>query len=225
LWKAELGWETPHFGLGYRNADGRLTHFLWGKTKGESGPYRVSFLCYRDTDELMELLGLLRSIGDQVRAVDMMEPAEIQIQDLVKHPNRQRIVTRTTDYQVGGRVHAWWQARILDLESCIAARSWQREPIHFNLELSDPISELAGDWNGVGGTYVLDIAAGSQAQPGQDASAPTLVASVNAFSRLWLGARTATSLSLTTDLAGPPDLLAALDEAFRLPTPHTGMYL
>jgi hypothetical protein len=42
---------------------------------------------------------------------------------------------------------------------------------------------------------------------------------------MWLGARAASSLALTTALSGPEDLLASLDEAFRLPTPHTGLYL
>ena len=225
LRKAELGWETPHFALGYRDSDGALTHFLWGKTQGESGPYRVEFLSYRNDAELMELLGLLRSIGDQVRAVDMMEPREIQIQDLVRHPNRQRIVTRRTDYQVGGRVHAWWQARILDLEACVAARRWMGDPLRFNLELHDPVSGLDSDWPGLGGTYVVEVGESSHASAGGDSTVPTLQASVNAFSRLWLGARSATSLSLTTDLKGPTELLDSLDEAFHLPTPHTGIYL
>lgn len=225
LWDAELGWETPHFGLGYRDERGRLTHFLWGKTKGESGPYRVSFLCYQSNDQLMELLGLLRSIGDQVRAVDLMEPPEIQLQDLVRHPNRQRIVTRNTDYQVGGRVQAWWQARILDLETCVAARRWDGQPLRFNLELTDPLSEIELEWQGIGGSYVIDIGETSKTTVGTDPALPTLTASVNAFSRMWIGARPATSLALTSDLSGPDDLLAGLDDAFHLPTPHTGMYL
>ena len=44
-------------------------------------------------------------------------------------------------------------------------------------------------------------------------------ASINAFSRLWLGVRPARGLAVTDDLDGPRDLLEALDEAFRLPEP------
>ena len=173
----------------------------------------------------MELLSVLKSIGDQVRAIDMMEPAEIQIQDLVRHPNRQRIVTQKTEFQTGGRANAWWQARILDLETCVAARSWTGPPVAFNLALSDPIEDFDVEWAGVGGEYIIEIAEQSKALAGNDPTLPTLTASVNAFTRMWLGVRPASSLQLTDTLAGPDELLADLDEAFRLPTPNTGMYV
>jgi len=40
-----------------------------------------------------------------------------------------------------------------------------------------------------------------------------------AFSRLWLGVRSATSLSWTDELSGSPDLLAKLDHILCLPSP------
>lgn len=223
--RAELHWEKPPFGLGYRDDEGRLSHFVWGKAKGESGPWRVDFMAYRTPGQLMELLSVLKSIGDQVRAIDIMEPAEIQIQDLVRHPNRQRIVTEKTEFQTGGRANAWWQARILDLEACVAARSWAGPPLAFNLALSDPIAGFDVEWAGVGGAYVVEIGDQSKARTGEDSALPTLTASVNAFTRMWLGVRPASSLALTDTLAGPAGLLAALDEAFRLPVPNTGMYV
>jgi len=58
-----------------------------------------------------------------------------------------------------------------------------------------------------------------RAEPGTHGSLPTLTASVNALSRLWLGVRPASGLAITDDLAGPPALLAELDTAFRLPPP------
>ncbi len=222
---AELAWESPSFGLGFRDPSGQLTHFVWGKTKGESGPYQVGALAYRDTDQLFELLGMIKSLGDQVRSVDLMEPPEIQIQDLIRHPNRQRIVTRKTDFEVGGRSHAWWQARILDLDACVAARRWSGEPIRFNLALSDPIGETDVGWPGIAGDYTVTIAADSTVETGTTTGLPTLDTPVGPFTRMWLGARPASSLALTTALTGPRDLLAALDDAFRLPTPHTGLYL
>jgi hypothetical protein len=42
---------------------------------------------------------------------------------------------------------------------------------------------------------------------------------VNAFTRLWLGVRSATSLSWTDHLQAPESLLNQLDNALRLPTP------
>jgi predicted acetyltransferase len=222
---AELAWESPSFGLGFRDANGQLTHFIWGKAKGESGPYQVNAFAYHDTDQLFELLGLIKSLGDQVRSVDLMEPAEIQIQDLIRHPNRQRIVTRKTDFEVGGRSQAWWQARILDLSACVAARSWGGPPVVFNLELSDPMAEFDHGWRGVSGEYTVTIAETSIVEPGSTTGLQTLDTPIGPFTRMWLGARPASSLALTTALSGPDDLLAALDVAFRLPTPNTGLYL
>ena len=46
-----------------------------------------------------------------------------------------------------------------------------------------------------------------------------LDASVGAFTRLWLGVRPASGLALTDELVGPPELVAALDAAFCLPSP------
>jgi NAD(P)-dependent dehydrogenase (short-subunit alcohol dehydrogenase family) len=40
-----------------------------------------------------------------------------------------------------------------------------------------------------------------------------------AFSRLWLGVRSATSLSWTDEFSGSPDLLAQLDHILCLPSP------
>jgi hypothetical protein len=53
-----------------------------------------------------------------------------------------------------------------------------------------------------------------------DTGLPTLIATVNAFTRLWLGVGPATGLSFTDDLDGPRDLLVQLDHALRLPDPH-----
>jgi len=41
----------------------------------------------------------------------------------------------------------------------------------------------------------------------------------SAFSRLWLGVRSATRLSWTDELSASPDLLAKLDDVLRLPCP------
>jgi len=72
----------------------------------------------------------------------------------------------------------------------------------------------------VGGEYIVSLGHDSGAEPGCDEALPTCTASVNAFTRLWLGVRSATSLSVTDDLSGPKELLEELDWAFRLPEPH-----
>jgi hypothetical protein len=57
------------------------------------------------------------------------------------------------------------------------------------------------------------------AERGADPALPTLRASINAFSRAWLGVRSATGLSWTDDLKAPPDLLKELDRVLALPAP------
>jgi hypothetical protein len=42
---------------------------------------------------------------------------------------------------------------------------------------------------------------------------------------MWIGARTASSLSVMGELTAPSELLGALDDALRVPTPKTGLYL
>lgn len=222
--RAELGWNDPSFGLGYRDDDGRVTHFVWGKAKAESGPYVVGHLAYRTTDELMELLAVLRSLGDQVRTVRMVEPAEVQLQDLIDHPGRQTILTRGADAPAGAIADAWWQARILDLPTCVAARRWEGEPLRLAVEVHDPVADVDG-WPAVSGTYRVELGASSSAErvTAPDDDLPLLRTSVNAFTRLWLGVRPASSLAVTDDLAGSAELLRALDEVFRLPPPHPTM--
>ncbi|GIT39439.1 MAG: hypothetical protein Ct9H300mP8_06350 [Gammaproteobacteria bacterium] len=64
--RAKAGLENP-FGLGYFDgSDGELTHFIWGEAEEENGPYGIEWIAYRTTDQLFELLALIRSLGDQV---------------------------------------------------------------------------------------------------------------------------------------------------------------
>lgn len=225
MFRAELEWVPNGFGLGYRTDD-RLSHFIFAKAKGESGPYSIYFIAYENTDQLMELLSLLKSLGDQVRAIEMAEPAELQFQDLFRHPNRQRILSRGSDFEAYNRAGAWWQARVLDLDACVSKRHWAGPPVRFNLVLDDPIEAiLTGGWTGVGGEYVVEFAETSSAQPGSDPTLETLTASVNAFTRMWIGVRSASSLSLTDDLKAPAGLLRELDQGLCLPPPRPGMFV
>ena len=83
--KAELAWTENGFGLGYY--DGKdLSHFFWCEAKGENGPYQIVGMAYRNGDELLELLALIKAFGDQVSSVQLMEPPEVQLQSLLKQP-------------------------------------------------------------------------------------------------------------------------------------------
>jgi len=219
---AEWAWIDKPFALGWRSGDGRLTHALLGSMREAHGPYVVEQLAYEELPQLLDLLGWLRVLGDQVNLVEVAAaPAEVQLQDLIREPVRQRRVARLA----GGmdalhQVIADQQDRILDLRACIAAVR-ASETVELGLRLRDPMGRLGG-WPGVGGEYTVRFGPTSGVEDGIADGLPVLDASVGAFTRMWLGVRPATSLDVTDDLTGPPELLARLDEVLRLPTPHAG---
>ena len=240
LLKAEMAWTEKPFGLGYRNAAGDLTHFIHGEGKGEHGPYRVQMVVYEEPHQLLDLLRLLQEMADQVTSVRMPEPPELQLQDLIRKPFAQRTRSKASEHEAGIWTMAWMQFRILDLATCVEARSWPGPEVRFNLSLSDPVTAQlaradgtstgagAGDrWSGVGGDYVVTIGKTSKVETGRDADLPTLTTSVGAFTRCWFGARAASGLALNAmagieHFEGPTELLEALDTALAMPPPHPG---
>ncbi len=223
--RSDLLTSKTDFGLGYRDGEnGRLSHALWIHTSNVSaGPYGVAWMAYQNTGQLMELLALLAGMGDQVRVITLREPPGIMLQDVLKNPFREFRVREEGQFKLNSRAYAVWQARILDLPKCLAKTHLRCNELRFNLSLSDPIGQYLDDsstWRGIAGDYVVTLGADCAAEPGTAKDLPVLRASVNAFTRMWLGAVSATGLSVTNELAGPPDLLDALDWAFRLPAPH-----
>ena len=223
--RAEMISGENGFGLGYRDkASSELTHHLWAKTKAvEHGPYTVSWLAYRTKEQLFELLGLLKNLGDQVNSIELCEPPGVQMQDLLEHPFRSRRITESSKHENTIFAAAYWQARILDLPGCLEQTHLAGNAVHFNLVLTDPIERFLDDdsnWRGVAGEYVIQLGEESSAKPGRDESLPTLNASVNAFTRLWLGVRAASVLSWSDDLSGPQELLTQLDRVLCLPSPQ-----
>jgi len=223
--KAEVGFTEKGYGLGYYDGD-QLTHFFWFDARGEYGPYVINALAYRTTEQLLELLALLKALADQLSSVRMMQPPHVQLQALLKQPFRNRRTTRLSPHANEHRAVAWWQLRLLDL-ACLADYSWPGKPVRFNLELTDPISpELADQpeqsWRGIGGAYLIELAQASSVAAGADPSLPTLEASVNALSRLFFGVAPASVLAVSDDLAAPGSLLAGLDSALCMPQPSTG---
>jgi hypothetical protein len=223
LTRADMRWSENGFGLGYTDERGNLTHHLWCSAKdAENGPYAVFWMAYRMRNEFLELLGLLRTFEEQIRSIEMREPPGMQLQDVLEKPFRSRRITRGSPHENRMTASATWQVRILDLPGAMAQTSLDAAPLRFNLTVSDPIGRFLEDdapWRGIAGDYVLEAGPECSAVPGRNEALPTLTASVNAFSRLWLGVRSATSLSWTDELSGPSELLAQLDRTFRLPTP------
>ena len=215
-------------GLGYCDgADGALSHFLFGQTSGEAenGPYRIRWFAYRSPEQLMELLALIKSLGDQVYSVAMEEPPGIQFQDLLSQPARNRDISEGSRHAYAHTTRAHVQFRILDVPKCLAKTHLDAESLTFNLKLSDPVAEHLQPetrWRGVAGDYVVTLGEDCSAEQGRSRRLLTLQASVGAFSRLWLGVRSASSLAVTDDLCGDDGLLRQLDRVLRLPQPHFG---
>lgn len=194
--KAEIIWSENGFGLGYCDKEtGEFTHHFWARTKAiEHGPYTVSWMAYRTKEQLFELLGLLKNLADQVNSIELCEPPGIQMQDTLDHPFRSRRITESSKHENTIFSAAYWQARILDLPGCLEQTHLDGRAARFNLVLTDPIERFlddTSDWRGVAGEYVVKLGEESSAVPGRDEALPTLRASVNAFTRLWLGVRPA----------------------------------
>ncbi|MEM7287678.1 MAG: GNAT family N-acetyltransferase [Actinomycetota bacterium] len=223
LVEGEVGFADNPFALGYRDEDGVLTHMVYGDLKGEHGPFAINAIAYQSTDQLLELLRLLRELGDQFRSVKMIEPAHVQLQALLREPLRERQRSINSEMESFNRSMAWWQLRVLDVPACVAARSWTGEPVRFNLTLTDPLSgRLADGWPGVAGDYTITIADESSAESGHADGLPTLTTGVAAFTRLWFGVASATTLAVTDPIDAPAHLLSALDDALLLPRPLPG---
>jgi GNAT superfamily N-acetyltransferase len=220
----ELDFAHKGFGLGYCDGpNGELTHHFWCSAQdAEQGPYRISWIAYQTGEQFLELMGLLQGLSDQVHLVRMREPYGIQLQDLLDRPARRRSITEGSKFENRMSAYAFWQVRVLDLAGCLARTHLPCGEIRFNLRLTDPAApllEAEAGWRGITGGYVVAVGPECHADAGTEASLPTLSASVNAFSRLWLGVRPATGLAVTADLSGPGTLLEELDRAFLLPQP------
>jgi len=224
--ESDIGFGDKWFGLGYRDDGGELTHFFFGQLKEEHGPLGLRMVAYRTTDQLLELLRLLRELANQIRSVRMVEPPHVQIQALLREPMRDRHRTRSSEHESGARAVSWWQFRMLDVPTCVAAYSAPGASLEFNLTLIDPAADRldadGGSWCGVGGDYTITIATTSSASPGHRAGLPLLTTDVNAFTRLWFGVRPAGTLATSDAISAPPELLDALDRTVRTPRPHPG---
>ena len=211
------------FCLGFENENRELTHHLFAKPEGENGPYRVLWLVYRDYPGLIELLSLMKNLGDQVNTFEIREPWGIQFQDLLKRPFRNREITRGDKYKNEMRASSYKQARILNMEPFLAAVKLPAGHVRFNLNMRDPIHHyLPGDadWKGLEGLWTVELDEnGSGAIPGETPGLPTMSASVGAFTRLLFGVVAATGLAATDELSAPGTLLADLDRRLRFPTP------
>jgi len=224
LTRADMLVTKNGFGLGYYDSQANtLTHHFWCEAeKVGEGPYNIKWVSFQTWDQFLELMALIKSLGDQVRLVRMREPQGIQLQDLLNKPFKQYQVSAKSNFESIMRAEAYWQIRICDLIGCMARTHLQGDGMRFNLKLSDPINSLLDEkapWHGLSGNYVITLGSSSAAEPGIDKTLPILTASVGSFTRMWLGVRPATGLAVTDQLSGPQELLKKLDWILRLPEP------
>ncbi len=222
--RADMLWEQKSpAGLGYRDEAGVLTHHLWlGSCKGEHGPYWVAWLCYRSWEQLVELLGVLKTLGDQVHLVRVKQPAGFPLLGLLDKPLKRLRAREGSRFAPYFRSVCYWQLRILDLPGCMEDTCVPWGSAEFNLELSDPVERfLDGDssWRGTAGEWTVGLGAESWARPGHSPGLPLMRASVGAFSRLWIGSAGASALAACDRLQAPQELVSQLDRMLLMPRP------
>ena len=226
IMRAELGFSENGFGLGYRDESGQVSHFLWLSPEGERGPYRIVMQAYQNTDQLMELLGLLKSLADQVYAVIMMEPADIQLQSLLRRPFRHKALTKDGKLSNNNFAAAWYQLRLLELQESIKAVPVVGE-VEFHLSLTDPLDQFREEGShGQGMTGEYRISLGSQNSAERvtgDSGLPILQADIRAITRLLFGVATAESLQVTDQFTLPAELGKQLDRVLKVPRPVPGL--
>jgi predicted acetyltransferase len=219
----DLSDEKKRILLGYENEKGEITHMMniWGKGR-ENGPFWVNWMVYQNIDQLKELLLLLKSMSDQIFQIGLIEPHVLQFQDILRTPFKNKDITAKSKYRNMIRSSAYAQFRILDLEKCLAKTSLPQIPeeIRFNLELTDPIEKFIPEscnWKGISGNYCVTFGEFSGAVKGCKENLPTMKTDVNSFTRLWLGHRNATQLSLFDNFEAPQELIDKLDKYLCLP--------
>lgn len=217
--KFEMGYHKDSISLGFET-NGELTHFFLGTLKGEHGPFRIEMFVFQDADQLLELLALLKTLSDQIRIVEMASPPGIKMQEFLRYPMRHREVTEGSEYENSTVAYSFFQARILRLEDCVVATSLEGASVRFNLSLTDPIERyLSPDeaFKGCAGDYCIDLGKSSSIDDKHQSSLPLLSCSINTFTRMWSGARSASSLVATDGLKADSDLVGRLDRLIRFP--------
>lgn len=211
------------FGLGYRDETGAITHMVWMHTPAVGpGPYTVHFMTWQAPHQFKELLSLIKQMGDQVRLVNILEPAGIQLQDLMVQPFRAMRTTHGSEFENQLMALSINQYRICDLAGCLAKTHLNCPTFRFNLKLSDPIEsclDFDQTWRGIAGDYVITLGPECSAHAGEVPGLLQIECTVGAFTRMWLGVRPASGLAITDALVGHGEVIAQLDDAFRLPTP------
>jgi len=216
---------SKKFGLGYRDENNNLTHHIWLNGLGsEDGPLYVRWLNYQNYNQFIELMALIKSLGDQIKLISMIEPPDIFIQDILKKPFFHRYLSKNSKFMNQNKSFSFSQFRILDLFRCIEITTLEIKEFSFNLKLSDPIEsylDSSSEWQGISGEYIITLGQNSFCENGKNKKLDTLHTTVNGFTRMWAGVLPASSLIISEDFSANENLIQKLDYAFAsLPKPH-----
>ncbi len=220
LLHAVMLWSKNGFGLGYKT-DGKLTHYIWLSSSDiEEGPYRVAWMAYGNWNQFLELMGILKCLEEQIRSINMREPAFIQLQDFIEKPFQLQTITRNSKFESRMRSMAYQQLRICNLEECVKAVQYQGDPFSFNLSLTDPLLDFLPDddsFKGCMGDFTVNIGRVSSIKDGRTDGLPIVDGSINGFTRLWIGILPPSTLGLTEDLNIDKTLFDKLEKVFYRP--------
>ena len=218
IFHAEMLWSKNGFGLGFKK-DEKLSHYIWFCTDDtENGPYEVQWMSYGSWEQFMELMGIIKSMEEQVRSINMKEPPFIQLQDFIEKPFLQRALSRKSKFECRMESIAYQQLRICRLKEAIEAVSYEGEPFLFNLNLSDPLSEFIPEYKSrCSGEFNVRIGSESTLSEGNMKSLPSIEGGIGPFTRLWAGVLPASTIGLTEDLKIDKSLKRDLEKAFYTP--------
>ena len=183
-------------------------------------------MAYQSVEQLFDLLALIRSLGDQVHQVKLSEPAEIQLQDLIRQPFRGQRLTEGAADEQGQNADAYWQMRLLDVPQGVGGPQ-QRDGACVSTWRLPTRSLITCAATTPGRVWPATIWCRSRRMarrrgPVVMPRCPLCRRRWARFTRLWLGVRPATVLARTDALSADADLLTALDAAIHLPSPVTG---
>lgn len=217
LFRAEMMWTKHGFGLGYKK-NGKLSHYLWmGTEDSEKGPYTVHWMAYSSWNQFLELMGIIKSLEEQVRTIRMKEPVYIQLQDFIEKPFQLQTITKDSQFESSIKAAAYQQLRICNLESAIGAVTYKGKPFSFNITLSDPINNYLDNEDTIlncQGDFTISIGEKSNIVRGHNNDLPLVKGTINGFSRLWIGVLPARTIGLVEDIQIDPSLIQKLERAF-----------
>ncbi|TYB30627.1 MAG: GNAT family N-acetyltransferase [Candidatus Mcinerneyibacterium aminivorans] len=214
--RAELKYKSDEILiLGFAD-DNEIKHHICLRGKGKMNkPLNVSWMAYKNYNEFVELLGILKSFEDQIKLISLREPPDIQFQEFLKKPIFHHKLTEEGKYENTIKAFSYYQFRILDLEKCIEAIKIPEVNYSFNLLIEDPIEKYLEDvnsgWKGIGGKYKVHIGEKSFVEKGFDEDLETLETSVNGFTRWWIGAHKPEIIMLTDKFKANNNLIKKLD--------------